>query len=331
MTSAPPRPVALPVNPDQIPDALKAVPQWVGWRYQWRVDTYSKPPYQSDGATYASVDDPSTWTTFEAALQAYQRGAVDGIGLVLTADLGLVGVDLDHCRDAETGDIAGWAQAIVSRLESYTEVSPSGTGLRIWVYGTLPPTGRRKGQIELYQEGRYLTLTGCHLTDTPATIEPHQPALDAWHREIFGEPKTPGNPTSNGHDPSSPVSDGAILQKALGAKNGGKFAALWAGGTDGYPSHSEADSALCCLLAFYTRDPAQLDRLVRRSGLYRDKWERADYREATIARALSETTEHWHPSPDRQASVVCDEQGLILLPLRPYAPYRGPRKGGWHG
>jgi putative DNA primase/helicase len=184
---------------------------------------------------------------------------------------------------------------------------------------------------DLYSDGRYLTLTGCHLADTPATIEPRQAELDAFHNHVFGETPPRGNPTSNGHDPSSPLSDDAILQKALGAKNGRKFAALWAGGIDGYPSHSEADSALCCLLAFYTRDPAQLNRLVRRSELYRDKWERADYREATIARALRQTTEHWHPSQDRQASVVCDEQGLILLPLRPYAPYRDPRKGGWHG
>jgi putative DNA primase/helicase len=325
------RPLALPVNPDQLPDALKALPQWVCWAFEWRVDRWTKPPYQVHGSSHASVDKPETWTTFKAALQAYQRGDVDGLGFVLTPELGLVGVDLDHCRDDKAGDIAPWASAIVQRLASYAEVSPSGTGLRIWLYGTLPPAGRRKGQIELYSDGRYLTLTGCHLADTPATIEPRQAALDAFHHHVFGETSPRGNPMSNGHDPSSPLSDDAILQKALGAKNGGKVAALWAGGIEGYPSHSEADSALCCLLAFYARDPAQLDRLLRRSGLYRDKWERADYRKATIARALSETTEHWHPSHDRQASVVCDEQGLILLPLRPYAPYRGPRTGAWHG
>jgi putative DNA primase/helicase len=325
------RPVALPVNPRQIPDSLKALSQWVCWRYDWRVDRWTKPPYHPNGREHACVDEPATWSTFEKALRGYQRGAVDGVGLVLTPELGLVGVDLDHCRDGEAGDIAPWANTIAQRLASYAEVSPSGTGLRIWLYGTLPPAGRRKGQIELYSDGRYLTLTGCHLADTPATIQPRQAALDAFHRQVFGETPPRGNPTSHGHDPSSPLSDDAILQKALGAKNGGKFAALWAGGIDGYPSHSEADSALCCLLAFYTHDPTQLDRLVRRSGLYRAKWERADYRETTIARALRETTQHWHPSHDRRASVASDEQDLILLPLRPYAPYRGPGTGAWHG
>jgi primase-polymerase (primpol)-like protein len=125
------RPVALPVNPSQIPDSLKALSQWVCWRYDWRVDRWTKPPYQPNGREHACVDEPATWSTFEKALRGYQRGAVDGVGLVLTPELGLVGVDLDHCRDGEAGDIAQWASAIVQRLASYAEVSPSGTGLRI--------------------------------------------------------------------------------------------------------------------------------------------------------------------------------------------------------
>jgi putative DNA primase/helicase len=301
------RPVALPVNPRQIPDSLKALSQWVCWRYDWRVDRWTKPPYQPNGREHARVDEPATWSTFEKALQGYQRGDVDGVGLVLTPELGLVGVDLDHCRDGEAGGIAPWASAIVRRLASYAEVSPSGTGLRIWLYGTLPPAGRRKGPIELYSGGRYLTLTGCHLAGTTATVERRQAVLDAWHQEIFGEPKAPGNPSANGHAPDSPMSDGEILKKALGAKNGGKFAQLWSGDFDGYSSHSEGDEALCALLSFWTQDAGQIDRLFRRSGLYREKWERADYREHTIAHAL-QCSDHWTPPHDHQASEHGDEQ-----------------------
>jgi hypothetical protein len=83
------------------------------------------------------------------------------------------------------GEIAPWAQEIVDAIASYNEISPSGTGLRIFVYGVLPPYGRRIGQIECYCDGRYLTLTGHHLPGTPRTVERGQERIDVVHARLF--------------------------------------------------------------------------------------------------------------------------------------------------
>ena len=92
----------------------------------------------------------------------------------------LTGVDLDHCRDQETGQIEPWAVEVVTLIDSYTEVSPSGTGLRIICRGKIPGPRRRKGSVEMYDESspRYLTITGVHLEGTPTTVEERQKAVE---------------------------------------------------------------------------------------------------------------------------------------------------------
>jgi primase-polymerase (primpol)-like protein len=148
-----------------IPASLKAIPQWVLWRWEQRPDKttgdlkWTKPPFQPNGK-YASSTKRDTWGSFDEVLTAYNQDRFDGIGIVLTLKLGIVGVDLDHCRDRETGAIEPWAQAIVDKLDSYTEVTPSGTGLRVFLYGKLPLKGRKRGNVEMYNDGRFLTLTG---------------------------------------------------------------------------------------------------------------------------------------------------------------------------
>ena len=106
---------------------------------------------------------------------------------MLTSDNGFVGVDLDHVRDPTTGETQEWAQDIVDRLDSYTEISPSGTGLRIFVHGALPSEGRKKGDFECYESGRYLTVTGEHLEGTSWTIAERHEEIAAIHLEIFGQ------------------------------------------------------------------------------------------------------------------------------------------------
>ena len=158
--SAPTRPKYLQVHPENIPDQLTTLPQRVTWRAVWRNDRWTKPPYQPDGRPAKSTD-PATWAEFGECLLAYQSGRFDGIGFVLTRDAGIIGVDMDHCIDAG-GNVAPWAQQAVDTLNSYVETSPSGDGLHIFLFGTFPGgmTGRRKGGIEVYAEGRYLTVTG---------------------------------------------------------------------------------------------------------------------------------------------------------------------------
>jgi putative DNA primase/helicase len=288
--SNPPRPVALPVQPENIPDELKALPQWVTWRYVWLEDRqkWDKPPRNARTGRAASSTNRKTWSPYADALHAYKDGDLDGIGLAVTEENTLVGIDLDHGRNPDTGEIAPWAWAIARRLNSYTEISPSGTGLRIWLKATRNPKGRRKGHIEVYSWGRYLTVTGWHIGWSPATIEPRQAELEAFEAELAVTPQTPRptSPPTNGHGPH--LSDDDLIEKALAARNRGKFARLWSGDTSDYDGDdSRADLALCSALTFWTQDEAQIDRIFRRSGLYREKWERADYREATIAKAMT--------------------------------------------
>lgn len=237
-----------------------------------------------------------------------------GLGFVFTADDAFVGVDLDGCRDPETGTLDEPAQSIVDRLDSYTEVSPSGTGVHVLVLGALPEGRNRRGDVELYDEARFFTVTGERLADTPSSISHRANELAAVHEEDVsaaddsdhtpkGQPPQPPQQPHGTVDmdvPGNNLDDSEVLDRAKAAANGEKFRRLWRGSTTGYPSHLEADMALCALLAFWTSgDAAQMDRLFRESGLMRPKWDEqhsadgATYGERTIERAVAGTDEYY--------------------------------------
>jgi putative DNA primase/helicase len=268
------KPTPLPVCPQPIPEALKTLGQWVCWAYTYQprrnpTKPWTKVPKQPDSGRNARSTNPRTWGSFDQAMARYHGQGLDGIGFVVTEDDDYVAIDLDGCRNPETGEIQPWAQAIIDRFTSYTEVSPSGTGIRVFVKGKLPPHGRKKGAIEVCDRARFVTVTGCQLTETSSLIEDRQAELEAFHAEVFGARGAHASGHAprawNGHGPSAHVSDEAILEKARRSANGEKFAKLWAGDVSGYPSQSEADLALCGILAFWTRDRAQIDRLFRQS------------------------------------------------------------------
>lgn len=165
-TERPPRPVAPTVKPANIPRVLKNRSQWVLWNYTWsaKQSKWTKRPLMPNGHP-ASSTDPATWSDYGTALAALPRKGFngrpqyDGLGFVLSADDPFTGIDLDHC--IEDGKLTEWAQHVVNTLASYTETSPSGDGLRIFVRGKLPGGGGRKnGQIEIYDRARFLTITG---------------------------------------------------------------------------------------------------------------------------------------------------------------------------
>jgi hypothetical protein len=297
------KPPTLPVIAEEVPPALTDRRQWVVWRWEWsdQQRKWTKPPYRADGRGKASSTDPRTWAPFAAALAAYRTGGWDGLGFVLTADDPFAGVDLDGCRDPATGELTSEPAATVAALDSYVEASPSGSGARVFLHAPLPPdagTGRRKGPVELYGAGRYLTVTGHRLPGAPATVNARPEALAAFYARAFGPSgAAPGSGAGpNGHRAAPPLADDEVLARCRGAKNADKFVRLWAGDAAGHGGDdSAADLALLSLLGFYTADSAQLDRLFRRSGLYREKWERADYRERSIARAL-DRAETWSPA-----------------------------------
>ncbi|MBI1852640.1 MAG: DUF3987 domain-containing protein [Planctomycetes bacterium] len=172
-----------------IPKSLKDVPRWLLWRLEERDGKPTKVPIDPTTGRHAAVNRPATWTTFDVAANAMQSGVVRavGLGFVFNGD-GIVGVDLDKCRDATTGAIEEWAQEIVRALNSYSELSPSGTGIHLIATGEIPAGAKRKGRVEMYSTGRFFTMTGQHLADTPSTIESRSEALAAIHAQHVAVP-----------------------------------------------------------------------------------------------------------------------------------------------
>lgn len=309
------KPKAPPVLANRIPVDLKSRRQWVVWRYVEDVDpatgevNWDKPPVNATTGSLASSTNRKTWCSFERAWEAYDGGAYDGVGFALDegkADdegLVIVAIDLDKCRDPVTGAIEPWALDVIRTLNSYTEVSPSGRGIRIFLYGLLPKHGRKKGPYENYQAGRYVTVTGRPVEGTPLTLERRREELLRVHHKVFGDAKaTPPAPVNGTPRPVS-ADDAEIVRRAGRMKNGKgeRFKRLWSGDIGSCKSRSEADAALCNYLAFWCGpSPERISELFAQSGLFRSKWQREDYRERTIALALNGRAEFFDWSRTRR-------------------------------
>jgi putative DNA primase/helicase len=267
----------------EIPADLRVLRQWVVYRRELRDGKATKVPYRADKpGVRASTTDVRTWGLFEQACRAVEAGKADGAGFVFSAQDPFCGVDLDECVASRSHDLKVAARRIVELLNSYTEWSPSGRGVHVIVRGRLGPGRNRKGPIEIYDHGRYFAMTGERLPGMPHSPLPRQRELDELRTRLFPPP-----PTRRPQAPRVVLGDDRkLLESAFRARNGAEVERLWQGDTSGYSSHSEADLALCAHLAFWAGgDPVRVDQLFRRSGLYREKWERSDYRERTIALA----------------------------------------------
>jgi putative DNA primase/helicase len=281
-----------------LPDELKPYNHWVVWRFETRSGKQTKIPVDPKNGYNAASNQPESWATYEEAVDFYEACAdCAGIGFMFSPDDPFVGIDLDNCRSPETNAMEPWAQEIIDQLNSYTDISPSGTGLHILIKGELPAGGRRKGQMEMYSTGRYFTITGNHLAGAPSTIEDRNQELQTLHARIFK--KEAAEPVQEAETPEDMnLSDEDLIAKARNAANGDKFQRLWQGDFEGYATHSEADLALCSMLAFWTGgDQVRIDRLFRQSGLMRPKWDEprsADaktYGQMTIERAIANLPE----------------------------------------
>jgi putative DNA primase/helicase len=143
---------------DNIPEEIRRRTQFVVYKLEEREDKTAKIPYIAGGVGKASSTNSETWRTFEEAVQALHTGRYDGIGFVFSSGDPYAGVDLDNCRNPETGELEEWAAEIVRALDGYAEVSPSGRGVHIIVRGKAP--NKRRGRIEAYSSERYFTMTG---------------------------------------------------------------------------------------------------------------------------------------------------------------------------
>src|ERR1035441_1918477 len=251
--------------------------RWVLWRFILKPgkDKPDKVPFQVNGKM-ARTNDPCTWSTY-AECEAVVSG-FDGIGPVLgkVDGVSVWGVDIDGCCDALTGKFSAESREVVIGLDSYGEYSPSGTGCHVFGIGALPGDGKPIvrpfpccKQIEIKARGYYFTLTGRHLSKTPRDLMSRQTEITALCERVLASAR------SNG------------LRVAVPQDEQEKFRKMWAGDVSDYDgNHSRADLALCGILSRrYHNDVFRIDEEFRKSGLYRDKWERSDYRSATILKA----------------------------------------------
>ena len=265
---------------DNLPEKLKKDGRFCLWKYGERNGNAkgTKVPYNPNNPRQkARSDDPSTFAGYDKALEVLQR--VPGFeGLGVGAFESLCAVDIDHCyKDGQFSAMASW---IIDKMGSYTEISPSGEGVRIlfsvpegFQYDDLTYYVNRKDLgLEIYVAGstnKFVTVTG-------NVIRQGRVEERAWEiLEVAG--RYMERPEIHAQDrPEEPtgLSDDEILHIASNAKNGEKFMQLWSGDSSGYPSESEADLALCSFLAFYTgRSAGRIDELFRQSGLMRAKWD----------------------------------------------------------
>ena len=298
-----------------VPYALRDKPIFVGWKFEYfdkngnPMQKPAKMPYNAKTGGKAMPNNESTWCDFDTVLKGVEKYKLDGVG-VMFGKAKLVGIDIDHCID-ENGKISDMAKEIIETVNSYTELSPSGTGIHILAYGSIPES-RKLPHIEVYDKTRYITLTG-HLYEgklrTMKKAEVTQPALDAvWEKYVAPFKPEAKQQSGTGAAKSAPLnvdfdamkeifSDAEILEKIdHSPRMKGKWERLRAGEPpfewddekkeftdniakiwyreDGSVDASAIENAFCKMLAFFNATPAQIDRIYRASPLAREKWDR---------------------------------------------------------
>lgn len=310
---------------EEIPAELKALPQWVCYMLidDSGKDKPRKIPINPHTLRGASAGKPDTWGTFEKAVEqigkmgtVIQQGEkpisapIVGIGFEFVKGGGYVGIDFDHC--IENGALNEWANNRVEWFNSYTELSPSGTGLHIICKGKLPGRAVKRPHAEMYDENRYFTFTG----DSWGFVRPvaaADHAITRLYEELQADRKKTVEQSTGGECEavSSTPAGNALggMEAARHSKNAAKFDALYMGQWQGsYESQSQADQAFCNMLAFYCRkDAAAMDEVFRRSGLMRPKWDEnhggRTYGAMTIEKAIADTKEIYEPKAEWKTPV----------------------------
>jgi len=260
-------------TPANAPEELRELRQWVCWSWTERDGKWTKEPYNPHTGHKAKTDRRDTWGSFKTAVRRWRaRDDIDGVGFVFTEADPYCGLDYDDCLQGGRPH-----EAVVEDLEAlggYAEISPSGEGIKVIVRARKPGDRCRTkntpwdGEIELYDQNRFFTITGWEL-DGHDLVTDSQTALEKIYGKAFPPAKDDAPPPRASG--SGTLEDEELLSKARNSKHGTGFARLFDhGDISGHKSHSEADFALLGRLGFWTRcDPEQMARLFRRSALYR--------------------------------------------------------------
>ncbi len=280
---------------EKLPNEMKQNALFCLWRKRKHKGQVKKIPYQINGKCLSSTE-RTHFSSFDAVME--KASEYDGIGIGVFD--GFCAIDIDHCHN--NGVLSDMAKDIIATMNSYTEFSPSGDGVHIYfkVSGLAYDQDRyyinnRKIGLEVYvsdHTNKFMTVTGNAVN--ALGIEERSKELITILEKYMVKPKNDNH--CNRKIPGSILSDDSVITKAMSSQQGEKFNALWNGDIPEGKSHSEADAALCAILAFWCGgDTEQMDRLFRQSGLYREKWEREDYRTSTLNNAVALTREFYSP------------------------------------
>lgn len=281
-----------------LPKQLKEDAHFVLWKYEVRNGKKTKVPYQTNGFK-ANPSDIRTFTTFKNVTDEVMN--YDGIGIGAFNNFAMI--DIDHC--IENGKLSELANDIIDLLKSYTEISPSGNGIRI-VFKTTKTYDKTKYYInnskiglEVYVSGvtkKFCTITGNSANNLDVCERTQELGILLDKYMLRPMPQKSINTTTA----ISYLTDESVISKALSSKQGSKFERLWNGEIPTDKTHSDADMSLTTILAFWCGgDITQMDRLFRQSSLMRDKWDRpqsgSTYGQITLQKAISTTTEYYKP------------------------------------
>lgn len=296
-----------------VPKELKELKQWVGFILKDKKDKPGKKdkiPVNPVTKDKAKSNDQNTWTDFKTAIEGAIKNKLDGIGFMFKPPY--VGIDIDGCIKDNT--LSDFAKSVANELNSYTEVSPSGTGIHVICRGELPPEGRKSSELglEMYTEGRFFTFTANRVDEYPAEVLDRKEEIYSVHKKYIA--KKPAPSQLKKPIKTTDLQENDIIEKALNSKNGDKFRDLLNGNWESsFSSQSEADLSFCNTLAFWTgADYSKIDSIVRSSGLYRDKWDTkhfADgktYGQNIIEQAIKDCREVYEPKEEKKERPISD-------------------------
>ncbi|MFW3590429.1 phage/plasmid primase, P4 family [Staphylococcus caprae] len=288
---------------EKIPYELKELDQWCCFKIeQVENGRLTKRPYNPITGDMAKSNDDTTWVSFDEAVD--NANQYDGIGFFFKQpyvgiDLDKVGDEIEHyLENPDTDNIIG---EFINVLETYAEISPSGTGIHLITKGELPAKGRRRGNVEIYDTGRFFTMTGKHIGGYNGISEDEYGQLNFLHNKYIAKPETEKKQINTVKGFGNDLTADEIIDIAKKSKNSLRFTTLYEGDwSQFYDSQSEADMAFSNDLAFWTaRDPYKMDEIFRKSNLYREKWDeqRGDdtYGNITISNAIESCQNEFVP------------------------------------
>lgn len=292
-----------------VPQELKELPNWGLFRKEWdaRKGKYNKYPINAETGELAKSNDPSTWTSFNHAIEKVNQYGAAGLAFFIQPPYMLI--DLDHCFEdiqrVKGGDHENEVADFIDRTQSYTELSVSGEGIHIITKGNFPGPKRRHGNVEMYPEERFVALTGNvfgKAVDQINTISDddlkylYQTYLDKQGKVI------PLSDDITGPTEPSTLTANQVIEKALASAQGPKFKKFMDGDWQdmGYTSHSDADQGFANILAFWcAKDKGLMDEVFRQSKMYRPKWDekrgKGTYADLTLNEAINKTPNVYQP------------------------------------